>query len=238
MTDTNHMEGLSPEYLLALTQEKKYHDEVKAHVLEDYYFTPELKVNKYQLNVVEEVFPELTTFEHIALLKTNIQSLDKYGVAFSLPKTYSIVKTINSLKSTYPTLCYNSKWIHPDYLRSAMTFITILHNIHKVSSNKIFTSNLNSKYRRLLKDYEGEPVGTSIVNMEDEDFLHIADTVFQISLQHGKALTEDQLLALLIRLADNHELDTLFNIFTTCHLSYFPQILELPDIYAKALTIK
>lgn len=232
------MEILSPEYILALSQEKKYHDEVKAHVLEDYYVNPQLKINKYQLSVVEEVFPELTTFEHVALLKTNIQSLDKYGVAFSLPKTYSIVKTINTLKDSYPTLSYNSKWLHPDYLRSAMHFITILHNIHKVSSNKIFTSNLNPKYLRLFKNHDGTPVGVSIVNMENGDFLHIADTVFQVSLHHRKPLNEDHFLALMIRLADIRRLDTLFNVFTTCDLSCFPQILELPDIYTKALTAK
>lgn len=227
--------NINKDLALALKQQEKYSKDRYNTTLEDYYVTPELKVNKYQLTVVSEIFPELTTFEHIALLKTNLHNMDKYGVALSLPKTYKIIKTINELKVKYPQICYNSNLIHPDYLRTAIQLITVLHNIHKITSNQLFTTNLNGKYNVLARN-SNEPSGISIVNMEERHYVQAADLAFTLATRHKKPLTESNYLALIINLLSKNNLDNICNVATTFPLEKISRVLELPQPYVTALT--
>lgn len=226
---------IAQDYQLALTQQTKYLNDKYNTTLEDHHLTPQLKINKYQHQTITETFPHLTTYTNAAILKTNIHNMDKYGVALSFPKTLQIIHTINQQKQNFPHLTYNQHTLHPDYIRTSMQLITILHNIHKITTNQIFTTNLHPTYQKIITP-NPQPSGISIVNMDDHHITQITQTALQLSTQHKKPLTENNYLTLIHQTTQHNPIHTITNTILNHPQNQLNDILQLPETYINALT--
>lgn len=194
------------------------------------------KSYEYRLGIIRQRFPDESDYFHHELVSLHLEQIDRYGVAMSPLTLYKSVELINKFSKDFPEFRTSDGLLKPDYIKSVYVFITVLHNLHKITSKLIFTSNINKLYAVVLDSHKSEhPMGYSILNIQEPQMKMLTLNALQICQIIRKPATETNYLEIIIALQTEFTLTEQWLMFTKIAYNDFRNFQEIPKVFLNTI---
>lgn len=190
----------------------------------------------YKMKVIQEHFPLENDATHVALYNLDLESIDRYGVAMSPVKLYESVALTSELVKDFPEFSESDTMLKLEYIRSAYIFVSVLHNIHKITGKLIFMANLNPLYRIIIgSSKEERHMGYSIIQITPTVMKKLYTNALQICRSLNSVATEKDYLELITILQHTYSLEQIWLLFTKVEYDEFKVFNEIPPMFLSTL---
>jgi hypothetical protein len=195
---------------------------------------------EYRQSLIKYAFPKADEEYIKSISELNLEEIENYGVVIPATKVYSSVSNINKAALKYPQLL-NGEYLPPSYILSCYTFISIMHNLHKITVKLAYAElyKVNPLYRAILNSKsQFDSRGYSLLLVTDKEVEMMAYNALAICAKMKMAASESHYLEVIMALQEHFEVEEQWALLTGFPYEQVVEMITMPSIYVNKIIEK
>ncbi len=192
--------------------------------------------DRFKMAAIRKTFPAENEETLLKIYHLDLENIHSHGAQMGTPRVCDILKVINQVGKEFPELMDTETMLKPEYVISCYTLMATLHNLHKVSSDFVYTYGFNHLYAVIINNnVPFKRPEYSILRVTDDEIEMVSRNALALCVKLNSVATENDYLEIILALHESFTIEEQWMLFSKLHYSQIVDMIGLPFVYIDKL---